>query len=237
MNIRVSPWRGIGRAGYLVAAVGAVGVAVVAGATPAAAGFVDPASLGVRIDHQERADTLDGYSVMVTEGNTRVRSVPPLESSPLGREAFLDGIAVGQVDGPAGATVRGAVLDVGFEIGYPVALTGVEVDIATPSLSVTNTVTAGVGAGGPNVSVSGGVNVTVIPSDAVKVNLRPGGSVERSVAKVALSNPGAYLDLSGTRVAVSGAIGQVQLRIYVRMSMSTDGGRITRVVYSDPVQL
>ncbi|MFI5776383.1 MspA family porin [Nocardia sp. NPDC051570] len=232
--------------------LGVVGTALViglAGSQPASAEFVDPASLGLRILHQDSASTLDGFRLMVTEANTTSRSVPPLDGNPMTREAFLSSVAIGQIDGPVGATVSGATLDVGFEVGVPWSLQNIAVDVYTPSLAVNGGVNAGVsvpltiGQGGPSIGISpqvgaqAGATATVLPSQELVISVNPGGIDEKSFATLTLTSPLVYLDLSNVHMSVKGALGQVNLRMYVKLTVATAAGQTTRTIYSDPVVL
>ncbi|WP_195111126.1 MspA family porin [Nocardia transvalensis] len=220
-----------------------------AGQVPASAEFADPAAYGLRVMHQESASTLDGFQLMVTEANTSSRSVPPLDGNPLSREAFLSSVAIGQVDGPVGATVSGATLDVGFEVGVPWSLQNIAVDVYTPSVGVNGGVSAGVsvpltiGPTGPSIGISpqvganAGVTATILPSQEAVFTVTPGGIEEKSLATLNLTNPLVYLDLSNVHMSVKGALGQVNLRLYVKLTVATSAGQTTRMVYSDPIAL
>ncbi|MCM6772287.1 MspA family porin [Nocardia sp. CDC159] len=230
----------------VLAVAAALGLAA---AGPASAQFVDPAAYGLRVLHQDSTSTLDGFQLMVTEANTTARSVPPLDGNPLSREAFLSSVAIGQIDGPAGATVAGATLDVGFEIGVPWSLQNIAVDVYTPSVSVNGGVSAGVsvpltiGPSGPSIGISPqvganlGATATILPAQELVFSVTPGGIEEKSIANLTLTNPLVYLDLSNVHVSVKGALGQVNLRMYVRLTAATKAGQATRVIYSDPVTL
>ncbi len=232
--------------------MGVFGAAVVIGLAatqPASAEFVDPAAYGLRILHQDSTSTMDGFRLMVTEANTTSRSVAPLDGNPLSREAFLSSVAIGQVDGPVGATLAGATLDVGFEVGVPWSLQNIAVDVYTPNLQVNGGVNAGVsvpltiGPTGPSIGISpqvgaqAGATATVLPSQELVFSVTPGGIDEKSFATLTLTSPLVYLDLSNVHLSVKGALGQVNLRLYVKLTVATKAGQATRMIYSDPIAM
>ncbi|MEU7215849.1 MspA family porin [Nocardia iowensis] len=227
-------------------------------AAPASAEFVDPAALGVRIGHQEVKPTLDGYAIMTTEANTNARVIPPLDGSPFSREAFLSGIGIGQVDGPAGARVAGAVMEVGYEVGYPVAFApnGITVTLNSPSVSVTGAVKPQISAGvTPQINIAPvpgaqvefplqaqlgaelGAQATILPSQQLSFQVGHGGITETTLAKFTLTQPLAYADLSNTHLTVTGALGPVTIRTFVKFTLVTGAGQTTDAVYSDPIAL
>ncbi|RDI67363.1 MspA protein [Nocardia pseudobrasiliensis] len=192
----------------------------------------------IRIDQHESVRTPDGFALTVSSADTRVRAVPALDGNPLSREAFVDGIGIGSVDGPIGARVRGAILDVGLEFARPATLWGVQLIGNAPAANITIGPTVAVdptGAVAPGGSVGSGG--TAWPEEDAKVVIDPGGVVDRSLAKFAMTSSAAYADLSGTRVAVTAALGPVSVRMYVRMVLFTDNGPTSAVVYGAPVTL
>ncbi|WP_433654636.1 MspA family porin [Nocardia sp. CA-128927] len=231
----------------LVVLVGAV--VATAGAEPvAAAQFVDPAQYGLQIRHQVSAATLDGFQLMVTEANTTARSVPPLSGNPLSREGFVSSVAIGQVDGPPGASLGGATLDIGVEVGVPWSLQNIGVDVYTPSIGVNGGVNAGVTVPltlgtspsigiSPSVGASAGVTATVLPAQEVTFSVTPGSITEKSIAKLSLTSQLVYLDLSDIHLSVDGAIGPVTARLYTKLTLATAAGNTERTVYSDPIPL
>ncbi|MFB8008309.1 MspA family porin [Nocardia sp. NPDC056000] len=203
----------------------------------ATADFIDPAALGVTIRHQIDATALDSTHLRVTEADTALKVVPPLDGSPLSRAAYLSGIAIGQVDLPAGVQAKDVSLEVGFAVAYPWELTSATVTVNTPSLSIVPSIGVGLGAGGPSLNPSIGMAVDVIPSHSLALAIEPGTVTETSLAKFPMTTPVSSIDLENTRVSVSGAIGQVNLQVFVRLTVITESSQITRVIYSDPMSM
>ncbi|WP_433660505.1 MspA family porin [Nocardia sp. CA-128927] len=234
-------------------------------ATPASAKFVDPSTLPVRIGHQLIKRTLDGYAFMIIEANTGANVTPPLDQNPFSKEAFLSGIGIGQVDGPKRGKIVSAVLEVGYEIGYPVALApnGITATLNSPSVAVTGNAKPKVAgttssqsqsqqsesesesqSGGQsetplNFELGGefGALATVLPSQQTSFQVGHGGIVATTLATVALTQPMAYADLSNTHLTVTGAFGPVTVRTFVKFTLVTRAGQTSEVVYSDPIEL
>ncbi|WP_069161382.1 MspA family porin [Nocardia altamirensis] len=231
---------------------------LLSGATPASADFLDTATLPVRVGHQQVKPTLDGYAIMTTEANTSARTIPPLDGSPFSREAFLNGVGIGQVDGPAGANVGGAFMEVGYEVGYPVAFApnGITVTLNSPSVSVTGAVRPEISAGvTPQLNIAPvpgaqvefplsaklgaelGAQATILPSQQLSFQVGHGGITETTLAKFTLTRPFAYADLSNTHLTVTGALGPVTIRTFVKFTLITAAGQTSDAIYSDPITL
>lgn len=122
--------------------------------------------------------TPDGFKITIKLEKNRLDAVPPLDSSPFSREAFLAGDNIVRIDGPPGGKLLGASFETGYQIGYPAKVGadgGATVTLTTPDLSVNGGVNTGVNAsvtpsiqgqggvsgGQPSGSVSGGVTGTV----------------------------------------------------------------------------
>ncbi|NKY17952.1 MspA family porin [Tsukamurella spumae] len=122
--------------------------------------------------------TPDGFTITIKLLKNRLDAVPPLDSSPFSREAFLAGDNTVKIDGPPGGKLLGASFETGYQIGYPAkvgAEGGATVTLTTPDLSVNGGVNTGLNAsvtpsvqgqggisgGQPSGSVGGGVTGTV----------------------------------------------------------------------------
>lgn len=227
-------------------------------AAPASARFVDPATLPVRIGHQLVKRTMDGYAFMIIEANTAANVTPPLDHNPFSKEAFLSGIGIGQVDGPKRGKIVSAVLEVGYEIGYPVALApnGITATLNSPSVAVTGNAKPKISGSTSaqsesqsegaaesqtplNYELGGefGALATALPSQQTSFQVGHGGIVATTLATVALTQPMAYADLSNTHLTVTGAFGPVTVRTFVKFTLVTGGGQTSEVVYSDPIEL
>lgn len=205
----------------LLAAVIVALVVVIAGAGPAASAT-----------HSTR----DGHTIVLNAAGHRVRSVAPLDGSPLSREAFVSSDVHAAVLGiEKGESVR-ATLEVGYQIGYPVSIApdGVTVTAHTPQLKLTSGVNAKLapnvtisGTGGGSIGELGGkleAEATIIPSADVEFKVGAGKIAGVKLAEIALTRPTADIVLSGIELSVSNALGTVNVRPYAKISVTTDTG-------------
>ncbi|MFG1781498.1 MspA family porin [Rhodococcus oryzae] len=187
-----------------------------------------------------------GNRVEVSQGDTFINAVPPLDSSPLSREFFHNGYAQVTIDGPTAASFTGTKLSFGYQIGYPVALTGASVQLNTPGLGFELEHTDGFVLGGvlpggdpaelaiadENRAMLAG---DIIPQQNLIVDLEPGGITDVPlVSEKEFDGPGARIRLAGVHGSISGALGQVTLRPYARVE--TASGDIA-MTYGAPVPL
>ncbi|WP_168699462.1 MspA family porin [Gordonia paraffinivorans] len=205
----------------LLAAVIVALVVVIAGVGPAASAT-----------HSTR----DGHTIVLNAAGHRVRSVAPLDGSPLSREAFVSSDVHAAVLGiEKGESVR-ATLEVGYQIGYPVSIApdGVTVTAHTPQLKLTSGVNAKLapnvtisGTGGGSIGEVGGkleAEATIIPSADVEFKVGAGKIAGVKLAEIALTRPTADIVLSGIELSVSNALGAVNVRPYAKISVTTDTG-------------
>jgi hypothetical protein len=184
-----------------------------------------------------------GNRVEVSQGDTAINAVPPLDSSPLSREFFHNGYAQVTIDGPTAASFTGTKLSFGYQIGYPVALTGASVQLNTPGLGFelehTDGIIFGDVFGEPDVELGfenrGMLAGDIIPQQNLIVDLEPGGITDVPlVSEKEFDGPGARIRLAGVHGSISGALGQVTLRPYARVE--TASGDIA-MTYGAPVPL
>lgn len=101
-----------------------------------------------------------GNRIEVYQRETSIAVYPPLDSSPLSVEFFHDGIAGVKIDGPDAASFTGTELTIGYQIGYPIALTGATVVLNSPGLSWGvergTTLDVGISPQLPNIDIGGG---------------------------------------------------------------------------------
>lgn len=90
------------------------------------------ASAGV--DNTSSITDVKGNRIEVFQADTAIHVFPPLDSSPLSVEFFHDGVAGVKIDGPDAASFTGTKLTIGYQIGYPIALTGATVVLNSPGL-------------------------------------------------------------------------------------------------------
>lgn len=213
-----------------VGSIGAVTVLAVAASHGTAAAAIDNA----------RILPLDGgNAIEVLQSDTSTQSVPPLDSSPLSVEFFHDEVATVRITGPDAEKFAGTAVTVGFQIGYPIALPGATVTLYTPNLEwgIDNnfgidigivpdfTLDLGVGTG----AALGG---EIIPSQEIEIPLEPGGITDVPIVEdFRFDGSSTTIRIAGVHGAVSGAIGPVLIRPYLR---AVTADRNTVVTYGVP---
>ncbi|MFE3289976.1 MspA family porin [Rhodococcus sp. NPDC059234] len=217
-----------------VAAAGVTVLGLVLGTGTAAAG----------VDNANSLVDFSGDRVEVSQGDTSINAVPPLDSSPLSREFFHNGYAEVQITGPNAADAKGTKLSFGYQLGYPIAITGATIQLNTPGLGFelehSNNALLGLGGGTPpalalNANNRGELLGDFIPQQNFTFDLQPGGITDVPIVKdKSFDGPGARLRIAGIHGSVSGAIGQVTIRPYARAE--TDAGDIV-MTYGAPVPL
>ncbi|GAA4474506.1 MspA family porin [Rhodococcus olei] len=215
------------------AAAGVVAVGLALGTGSAAAG----------VDNANSLIDAAGDRVEVSQGDTVITPVPPLDSSPLSREFFHDGYAAVRIDGPGAAGATGTKLTFGYQLGYPIALTGATIQLNTPRLGFelegTNALALGLAPPPVTVGVVAGNRAEllgdIIPQQNFTFDLQPGGITDVPIVDgKAFDGPAATIRVAGVHGSVSGAIGQVTLRPYARVEMAS--GDIV-MTYGRPVPL
>ncbi|MFD4181242.1 MspA family porin [Rhodococcus sp. NPDC058514] len=185
----------------------------------------------------------EGNRIEVSQGDTFINAVPPLDSSPLSREFFHNGYAQVSIDGPSAAEFTGTKLSFGYQVGYPVALTGATIQLNTPGLGFelehTDGIIVGDAFGDPDFELGfenrGMLAGDIIPQQNLIFDLEPGGITDVPlVSEKEFDGPGARIRMAGVHGSVSGALGQVTLRPYARVETSSGDIAMT---YGAPVPL
>lgn len=208
----------LGRVGVVGAVAGAVLLAG-AGSGAAAVTELEPASASVVTD--------DGWSVSVVASELRVDAVAPLSGSWLSREAFVSAKVTGQISGEGTAPVRSGVIEQGVQIGC-------EVDV-TNGMTLGSTATFGPNVGITMAGPSAGLSSTAGPN--VSVQAKPGEITNLVMAEKDLAGDRGSITQRGMQVKVDGCFGEVTMRTYAQVSVTTDTADDTVFVYSTPVTL
>lgn len=194
------------------------------------------------IDNASSVTDARGNRIEVIQGDTFIRTVPPLDSSPLTVEFFHDGVASVNITGPNAAEFRATRLTIGYQIGYPVAVAGAVVVLNTPNLDwevgTENAIVLGLvpdfelGLEAGNFGALGG---SIIPSQELDVELAPGGITTVPILEnQEFDGPIASVRLANLHGHVHGAIGPVTIRPY---AMATTENGDTVMTYGAPQRL
>lgn len=179
--------------------------------------------------------TQDGIYLEVSQKNLKIRSVPPLDSSPMSREAFLGATNTATITGPRGTLIQSAEFETGYQIGYPVSFapTGIAVTMSTPSVSVGGGVNISPTITPTEIPIGGDVSadVTVIPAQTLSFTVEHGGITDVPLAQGAMNSPRASADFAGVHLMVNSAMGPVTVRTYTKMRVRTATGTSEVVTY------
>lgn len=185
-----------------------------------------------------------GNQIEVLQMDTAIRTVPSLDSSPLSVEFIHEGVAAVTVDGPSAQTFIGTKLTIGYQIGYPIALTGATLVLNSPGLvwALNNGSNVDIGvlpedAQFLNLGVldSALIGGDIIASQQLGVDLSPGGITDVALlANQSFDGPHAAVRLSGIHGYIKGVIGPITIRPYAKVVTSNGD---TVVTYAAPQQL
>ncbi|WP_315770885.1 MspA family porin [Rhodococcoides kroppenstedtii] len=150
-----------------------------------------------------------GNTITVSQADTFINSVFPLDGSPLTREWFHNGRAIVDVTGPDAEDFSGTVT-IGYQVGYPASLGGeLTFDYTTPALEV------GIGGDG---TFGGATLDNVLPQAGVGVTLEPGPGIETvEVASGAASGAHTEIQIANLHGTATNIAGNVSVRPYVQV--------------------
>jgi hypothetical protein len=181
--------------------------------------------------------------VEISQGDTSIVGVPPLDSSPLSREFFHSGYAEARISGPGADSMSGSKISFGYQVGYPIALTGATIQLNTPGLGFESEGTGGIifgdifdenniEIGFENRNMLAG---DIIPQQNLIFDLEPGGITDVPVIEdKEFGGPFAKIRIGNVHGSVSGAIGPVTLRPYAKVELAS--GDIV-MTYGAPVPI
>ncbi|CRK51042.1 Porin MspA [Rhodococcus sp. RD6.2] len=184
--------------------------------------------------------------VEISQGDTSIVGVPPLDSSPLSREFFHSGYAEARISGPGADSMSGSKISFGYQVGYPIALTGATIQLNTPGLGYELESKNGIdligflpGGDDPDFILGfenrGMLAGDIIPQQNLIFDLEPGGITDVPVIEdKEFGGPFAKIRIGNVHGSVSGAIGPVTLRPYAKVELAS--GDIV-MTYGAPVPI
>ncbi|MGV9414117.1 MspA family porin [Nocardia sp. NPDC003693] len=184
----------------------AIGVGLAVGTSTSVAGIDSSNSI---VDRQER-------TVEAIASDTRIDFVPPLDGNPLTREWFHNGKAAFRVSGPKAEDWSGE-LTLGYQVGYPATLNGkLRFQWWTPNLGV-------------EIGTDPGVTVNnLLPQAGVEIEAGFGPGIQTvAAASGEVSGLEGFIQMSGFHGTVTGVLGQVTIRPWVKIVSSNGDTVIT----------
>ena len=212
-SVRGRSWRA-GVAGVTVPLM--VPLAALAGA-PAQAEPVDMAT------QQYSKTTRDGWHLTLLIDNERVNSVPNLAAALNSREGFVTLSATATATGGS-APITDSLFIAGYQLGCQ------------------SDVSSGLGIGGiasanASVGVPSGVNVGGGLTGFIQTVIQPGVITELPLANMALSDGRAMLDIDNIHIKADACGGDVTIRSYAYLRISTAAAHSSFAIYGDPAKI
>jgi MspA len=178
--------------------------------------------------------TRDGWNLTISLGDERINSVPNLAAATTSKEGFVSLSATATAQGG-----ESPITDSLFITGYQL---GCQTDVSS-GLGV-----GGAGAGGGNAGVDTNLTNPVGASDNVgaagggagfvQTTIQPGVIVEVPMMNMALSPDGrAMLDLDNIHIKADACGGEVTVRSYAYLRVSTALTHTGFAVYGDPLKI
>ncbi|WP_430332330.1 MspA family porin [Rhodococcus sp. ACT016] len=171
----------------------------------------------------ERTASTPAGGLTVTLTNDVVESVPSLTMMPTSSEGFVSASAVGTATGAGAQDVTSGTLDVGYQVGCAVDISG-GMQLAIETLA------------GPTLTLfptpGMGMNFGMTPS--ILINPKPGVSQDVSLGKQVVNGPDATVSFDAVHVKVDGCLGGVTVRPYAVYTVTTAGGSHSVATYGTP---
>lgn len=176
--------------------------------------------------------TRDGWHLQIRIDHESINSVPNLAAATNSREGFVT------ASGTAAATGGSSpITDSIFILGYQL---GCQSDVSTGlqlggTAGIAPTGSIGIGAGSPpgaSVGISGGL------AGFVQTVVQPGVIVDLPLANMALNDGGqAMLDIDNIHIKADACGGDVTIRSYAYMRISTAQAHTEFAIYGDPSKI
>lgn len=199
----------------------ALALSAVVGSPPAAA---EPVPMAAQ--HQDKA-TRDGWQLSLQIDHELVNSVPNLANATNSREAFVTFSATATATGGS-APITDSTVVAGYQLGC-------QSDVSS-GLGI-----GGAGAFGPSASIGGGsANIGIAGglTGFVQTIIQPGVIVEIPMANMPIGpNGSAMLDIDNIHIKADACGGDVTIRSYCYMRISTQDARDEFAVYGDPIKI
>jgi hypothetical protein len=167
--------------------------------------------------------TRDGWHLTLSIDNERVNSVPNLAAALNSREGFVTLSATATASGRS-APITDSLFIAGYQLGCQ------------------SDVSSGLGIGGiasanASVGVPSGVNVGGGLTGFIQTVIQPGVITELPMANMALSDGRAMLDIDNVHIKADACGGDVTIRSYAYLRISTAAAHSSFAIYGDPAKI
>ncbi|MUL48911.1 MspA family porin [Mycobacterium sp. CBMA293] len=169
--------------------------------------------------------TRDGWHLQIKIDNESINSVPNLAAAANSREGFVTASGTATVTGGS-APITDSIFILGYQLGC-------QSDVST-GLQLGGTAGAAGSAGLPLTGVSG----TIGAAGFVQTVVQPGVIVDLPLANMSLSDSGqAMLDIDNIHIKADACGGDVNIRSYAYLRVSTAKEHTEFAIYGDPTKI
>ena len=193
---------------------------VLFGALSGATAHAEPVEMA---GQQYSKTTRDGWHLALSIDNERVNSVPNLAAALNSREGFVTFSATATASG--GST---PITDSLFIAGYQL---GCQSDVSS-GLGI-----GGIASANASVGVPSGVNVGGGLTGFIQTVIQPGVITELPMANMALRDGRAMLDIDNIHIKADACGGDVTIRSYAYLRISTTAAHSSFAIYGDPAKI
>lgn len=176
-------------------------------------------------------DTRDGWHLQISIDNEAVNSVPNLAAAANSREGFVTASGTATATGGS-APITDSIFILGYQLGCQSDVsTGLQVG-GTAGVAPIGSV--GIGGASSGVSIGGAAGA----AGFVQTVVQPGVIVDLPLANMALSDGGsAMLDVDNIHIKADACGGDVNIRSYAYLRISTAQAHTEFAVYGDPIKI
>lgn len=200
-------------------------VAVTAVLLPAGPASAEPAPMPPKVYDK---DTRDGWHLQIRIDNETINSVPNLASATNSREGFVTASGTATATGGS-SPITDSIFILGYQLGCQSDVsTGLQMG-GTAGAAPIGSVGIGGGATGVNLGIASGA------AGFVQTVVQPGVIVDLPLANMTLSNGGqAMLDVDNIHIKADACGGDVTIRSYAYLRISTAVAHTEMAVYGEP---
>jgi hypothetical protein len=173
-------------------------------------------------------DTRDGWHLQIRIDNELINSVPNLAAAANSREGFVTASGTATVSGGS-SPITDSIFILGYQLGCQSDVsTGLQLG-GTGGIAPIGSVGLGGGSTGVNLGIASGA------AGFVQTVVQPGVIVDLPLANMALSDSGkAMLDIDNIHIKADACGGDVTIRSYAYLRISTAEAHTEFAVYGDP---
>lgn len=176
-------------------------------------------------------DTRDGWHLQIRIDNEVINSVPNLAAAANSREGFVTASGTATATGGS-SPITDSIFILGYQLGCQSDVsTGLQLG-GTGGIAPIGSVGVGGGATGVNLGMAAGA------AGFVQTVVQPGVIVDLPLANMTLSKSGkAMLDIDNFHIKADACGGDVTIRSYAYLRISTDQAHTEFAVYGEPTKI